>query len=124
LELIKADGLGQWLQQECDSHHLSLRGAGEKTGLSHSTIRDIVNGNTPNPDTIKKLAIAFSSGDHHEKALEDKLLILAGHRTERQEENISEPLARLLDIISDFSNEQVKMMTRFADFLRNMGAKK
>ena len=120
----EGDGLGQWLQQECDKHHLSLRGAGEKTGLSHSTIRDIVNGNTPNPDTIKKLAIAFSDGDRHEQALEDNLLVLAGHRTERQEENISEPLARLMDIISDFSTEQVKMMARFADFLKNMGAKK
>lgn len=117
---VPSRGLGVWLQGECAKNKLSLREAGKKSGLSHSTIRDIVNGKTPNPDTIKKLAIAFSDGDHQWRVLEDKLLTLAGHRTERQEENTSEPLARLLDTIADFSENRIKVLTRFADFLKGM----
>jgi len=116
---VSGNGLGLWLKEVCAKDKLSLRAAGERAGLSHSTIRDIANGNTPNPDTIKKLAIAFSGGNHHGQVLEDKLLALAGHRAERQEDNISEPLARLMDTIGDFSERQVKMLTRFADFLKS-----
>ena len=117
------NGLGLWLQKECDRNKLSLRAAGEKTGLSHSTIRDIVNGSIPNPDTIRKLANAFSDGNQHEQALENKLSILAGHRTEHQVGSINEPVARLLDIISEFSEQQVMLLVRFADFLDNMEGK-
>ena len=116
--------LGRWLQQRCQKEGLSLREAGDKAGVSHSTIRDIVNGTRPNPDTIRKLARAFSDGHHSTEALEDLLLGLAGHRTERPEKQISEPMARLLDITSDFSEPQLKVMTRFADFLADMEAGK
>jgi len=117
---VSDNGLGLWLKEVCTENKLSLRAAGETAGLSHSTIRDIVNGNTPNPDTIRKLAIAFSDGDHQGQVLEDRLLALAGHRAERQEDNISEPLARLMDTVGGFSERQVKVLTRFADFLRGM----
>ncbi len=118
-------GLGQWLRERCQKEGLSLRAAGQKSDLSHSTIRDIVNGTAPTPETIRKLARAFN-GDHQHtmEALEDRLLVLAGHRTEREEKEISEPMARLLDIVSDFGEPQMKVMTRFADFLADMEAGK
>lgn len=114
--------LGRWLQQSCQREGLSLREAGDKAGLSHSTIRDIINGTRPTPETIRKLARVFANGNGHRstETLEDMLLVLAGHRTERQEKEISEPMARLLDIISDFSESQMKVMSHFASFLAGM----
>ncbi len=118
-------GVGQWLGERCQKEGLSLREAGQKSGLSHSTIRDIINGTAPTPETIRKLARAFNGGHQHTmEVLEDRLLVLAGHRTGRKEKEISEPTARLLDIISDFSETQMKVMTRFADFLADMEAGK
>ncbi|GAH20429.1 unnamed protein product, partial [marine sediment metagenome] len=54
-------------------------------------------------------------------ALEDSLLILAGYRTERPEgEDLSQPLARLMDMVANFNEPQLKLMTRFAEFLTEM----
>ena len=117
---LPGNGLGLWLQEVCDKDKLSLRAAGEKTGLSHSTIRDIVKGNTPSIDTIRKLAAAFSSGSHHGQVLEDKLLILAGHIIARQAAITSEPLARLMDTIDGFSEQQLKVLIHFAEYLKNL----
>lgn len=45
-------------------------------------------------------------------------LLLVGYRTQRpQGENLSQPLARLMDIASRLSDTQLKLMVRFADFL-------
>ena len=117
---LPGNGLGLWLQEVCDKDKLSLRAAGEKTGLSHSTIRDIVKGNTPSIDTIRKLAAAFSSGSYHGQVLEDRLLILAGHIIERQAGVTSEPLARLMDTIDGFSEQQLKVLIHFAEYLKNL----
>ena len=118
-------GLGEWLQQKCRKEGLSLREAGRKAGLSHSTIRDIISGHSiPFPETIRKLARAFTDGHHSAVALENTMLVLAGHVTEREAKELSEPMARLLDIISDFSEPQLKVMTRFADFLADMEAER
>ena len=56
-------------------------------------------------------------------ALEDKLLCLAGYRTERVEEALSEPLARLLDKLGEFSHSQLEIMEQFADFISKTGGK-
>ena len=48
--------------------------------------------------------------------LEDKLLILA-YRTPRPEEELSEPLAQLMDKIRQFNESQIKIMGHFADFV-------
>ena len=112
-----SSGLGEWLQERCQRESLSLRQAGAKAGLSHGTIRDIVNGNAASPKTIRKLARAFGSDGQQGLALEDKLLILAGYRSERPEVALSESMGQLLDRISGFSEQQLKIMGRFADFL-------
>jgi len=112
-----SSGLAEWLQKTCRRESLSLRGAAAKTGLSHVTIAEIMKGGSASATTIKKLAHAFS-GNHRERlALEDSLLVLAGHRTERAEEHLSEPLARLLDKLSGFSQPQLQVMEQFADFI-------
>jgi len=110
---------GKWLEGKRQKQDLSLRQVAAKTGLSHTTIAEILKGNCPSPETIKKLAQTFgASGDHHRMALEDELLILAGYRSERPEEKeFSEPMARLLDQISEFKVHQLKIMSRFADFI-------
>lgn len=114
--------LGKWLEERRRKQTLSLRQVAAKTGLSHTTIAEVINGNCPSPDTIKKLAQAFStSGDHHRMALEDELLILAGYRSERpREKELNEPMARLLDQLTGFKESQLKIMSRFADFISKM----
>ena len=110
--------LSKWLEEICQRERLSLRQAATKTGLSHATIHDIINGRGATPDTIKKLAAAFGNGDNQRLALEDKLLVLAGSRSPRSDGEISEPMARLLDQMRQFGEPELKLMTRFAEFLK------
>lgn len=111
--------LGSWLGERCKSEGLSLRQAAVKTGLSHSTLAGIVKGNIKVcGETIKKLAKYFGGDGRRRWVLEDQLLVLAGYRTERPEEDeLSEPMAHLMDTVSQFSKQQLKIMTRFANFL-------
>ncbi len=81
-QMDKQRSLSQWLQQKCRLEHLSLRQAGAKTGLSHTTINDIIKGVQPSAKTIQKLARAF--GGNGRLPLEDHLLALAGYRSERE----------------------------------------
>jgi transcriptional regulator with XRE-family HTH domain len=117
--LEKQGSLSQWLEERCQREHLTLRQAAAKTGLSHATIADIRKGNRPFPETIKKLAQAFGGdGPNQRFALEDYLLTLAGYRTPRpDEQELSQPLARLIDRLREFSEPQLKIMACFADFL-------
>lgn len=114
--------IGQWLQERCQREHLSLRQAAAKTGLSHATISLIIKGRRPLPDTIKKLSQGFGDGRRQRLALEDHLLALAGHRSERPEGELSESIAELIDKVDKFSEPQLKMMSRFADFLTEVEA--
>ena len=114
----KVNNLGSWLEEKCRSEGLSLRQAAVKTGLSHSTLCDIVKGEGKVcGETIKKLARYFGGDGKRRLVLEDQLLVLAGYRTERPEDELSEPLARLMDTVSQFSKQQLKILNRFADFL-------
>ena len=112
--------LGQWLKDRCERERLSLRQAANKTGLSHATIGDVINGVKPSAETIRKLARAFGGNGQRVWALEDKLLVLAGYRSERPQEKLSEPVARLMDSLNQFDESQLKIMSRFADFLVKM----
>lgn len=113
----RTNSLGEWLQGKCEDERLSLRQVANKTGVSHQTIAGLINGKKALPQTIKKLAEAFG-GDHHQRiALEDKLLCLADYRTERPEEELSEPLARLLDKLGQFNRSELMIMEHFADFI-------
>ena len=117
-------GLGQWLEARCREERLSLRQAATKTGLSHATIAGIKNGVQPSAETIKKLAEAFSGNGQERLALEDSLLVLAGYRIERPEGvELSQPVSRLLDKLAQFSEPQLKIMERFADFIAQMEQK-
>ncbi len=108
----------QWLGERLRVEHLSLRQAGVRTGLSHATIADLLNGDHPSPKTIRKLTRAFRGKGRQRLVLEDRLLTLAGYRTPRPEgEEISEGLARLLDKVSEFSEPGMEMIVRFADLL-------
>ena len=120
-----ASSLAEWLKGRCREQKLSLRLAGVKTGLSHSTIQAIINGNKPTPTSIKVLARVFSDDNHHSRmALEDKLLTLAGYRSSRENSTeLSEPVAQLLDKIERFDGAQLKLMLQFADFVSEMEKK-
>lgn len=113
-------GLGRWLKDMCQKQHLSLREAAAKTGVSHATIRDIINGSSAAPETVRKLAQGFGRDGREKLALEDSLLVLAGYRTQRPEEEISVPLARLMDIAIQFDEPQLELMLHFAEFLGKM----
>jgi len=115
-------GLGQWLEERCQEERMSLRQAAEKTGLSHSTIADIMKGVRPSAETIRKLSEAFSGdGLRARLVLEDQLLVLAGYRTPRPEEDETNlPLAQLIDTLSQFSEPQLRLTLQFAHFLSKM----
>ncbi|MBA7540466.1 hypothetical protein ES705_32763 [subsurface metagenome] len=108
--------LGKWLRKACKMKNLSLREAGKMIGISHSTIALILHDRPVHPLTIKKLAKTFSNGQYHRAALEDELLTLAGYRSNRPPE-LNKTIGRLIDSVRDFSPEELKMLTRFADYL-------
>ena len=111
-----------WVEEQCRTEKLSLRKAAAKIGVSHTTIASIIKGERPSPGTIAKLATAFaSSGQHQREALEDLLLGLAGYRSERAAGDVNEPLARLLDKVTDFTPEELEVMEQFADFIAKVG---
>jgi len=109
--------LGHWLEQRCKQERLSLRQAAAKTGLTHSTIRDVIKGGHPSSETIRKLAQGFGGNGVQGLALEDELLILAGYRTERPGGELSESMAELMDKARLLNDPQLKIMSHFADFL-------
>lgn len=111
--------LSEWLQERCKTERLSLRQAAARTGLSHATIRDVIKGNHPLPETIRKLAQGF--GGDGSIALGDHLLVLAGYRTPRPEGGeLTESIAQLMDKAKQLSEPQLKMMVSFADFLKSI----
>lgn len=117
---MEENRIGQWVSEVCRKERLSLRQAGKKVGISHSAIQNIATGTRPSARTLKKLAIAFGGdGDKQRAALLDRLLILAGHKDEVRE--LTEPMARLMDIVAGFDESQLKIMSRFADFLAQTG---
>ena len=122
-----SDGSGHpsislWVEEQCRAEQLSLRKAAAKIGVSHNTIASIINGERPSPDTLTKLARAFSgNGLHQRDALEDLLFCLAGYRSERAAGEVNEPLARLLDKVEDFTPEELDVMGQFADFIARVG---
>lgn len=118
---MKQNRLGQWLKKRCEQERLSLREAAAKAGLSHATLYDIVKGVHPCPETLKKLAQGFARGASERLVLEDELFALAGYRTLRGGEEISESLAQLKDKVRGFNERQIKMMLKFADFLQGIG---
>jgi len=118
----QVSGVGQWLKEMCQKQGLSLRQAAAKTGLSHGTIEGIIRGAAPSPETIRRLAQSFGGDGHNEKlALEDSLLILAGYRTPRPEgQDLTQPLARLLDAVAHFDEAKLKLMADFAEYLTRL----
>ncbi len=113
--MTEETGLGRWLKERCQKEHLSLRRAGEKAGLSHATVHSIIKGGHATAETVTRLAHAFSGDGNRRIALEDELLILAGYRT--RQEQISQPLAELLDIVNHFSESQIRVVSAFATYL-------
>jgi len=107
--------LGSWLGQKLKEEHLSLREASEKTGVNHQTINSIIKGNRALADTVVKLACAFAGEGNERKALTDELLALAGYRIRGTD--ISLPMAKLLDIVSDFPEAKILVVIAFAEYL-------
>ena len=115
--------VGQWLKDRCQKKGWSLREAAANTGLSHATIGDIMKGVQPSAESIRKLTVAFGGNGLRKLVLEDELLTLAGYRTERPEGQLSESMGRLMDKLSTLSESQIKIISRFADFLGEMEGK-
>ncbi|GAI32709.1 unnamed protein product [marine sediment metagenome] len=115
--------VGQWLRERCQEEHLTSRQAAARTDLSHATIRDTINGTRPDPQTIRKLALGFANGTAERLALEDELLVRAGHRTPRPEEEFNEPLTQLIDAVAGFDKPRLKLMQDVASLIVEIGAK-
>ncbi len=82
--------LGRWLRERCQRERLSLRQAAARSGLSHATLAKVIKSGHASPETIRKLAAGFGGdGTNQRLALEDHLLVLAGHRTPHQGEESS-----------------------------------
>lgn len=113
-----SQGLDQWLRERRQKEGLSLRKAAARVGLSHGTIADIEKGVTPSRATIRKVAQGFSRDENERLALEDNLLTLAGYRTPRSDgKDLSPALGRLLDVMADFDEGDLNIMTEFAQWL-------
>ncbi len=110
--------LGEWLRLICKERRLSLRQAEKIIGISHSTVNFIMRGHPVNLRTVQKLAKAFGDGECHRRALEDKLMVMAGFRQRPIE--VSEAVGRLLDGIGDFSDDEFKILAEFADYLKEI----
>ena len=110
--------LGSWLKEKCLEERLSLRQAGEKAGLSHSTIQSIIKGERVSYETVVKLAHGFSGDGNEGVALELQLLALAGYPT--REPEISPSLAKVLDTARGFSESQMKVLNDFAVYLKEV----
>ncbi len=114
--------LAKWLEKRCKDEKLSYRKAASKAGVSHATIAAIRKGTRPSAATVVKLAEAFGNDGRNQKAaLEDHLLGLCGYRSERTDPAPREPLARLLDRLSHFSDEQLKAIENIIDFSVTLG---
>lgn len=123
MEQPASGGIGKWLRERCEREKLSLRQAAARTGLSHTTISEVMDSGNASPDTIRKLAQAFGDGQSR-LAIEDELLVLAGHRTSRPDgEELTEPMARLLDKLHKLSGSQLKLVGHFADFISEIKEK-
>jgi transcriptional regulator with XRE-family HTH domain len=83
------NSLGQWLKERCEAEGLSLRQAAARIGVSHGTIAKIIEGASPSPQTIRRLVRAFAVQNAERLVLEDRLLVLAGYRTPREDEEVS-----------------------------------
>lgn len=111
--------LQQWLKGKCKQERLSVRNVGIRCGLSHTTIAEILKGQGVMGSTIKKLAQGFATSEAEKLALEDKLLILAGFRSERPEEStLTESQAHLIAKVKLAGEAEVEMMLSFASFLK------
>jgi transcriptional regulator with XRE-family HTH domain len=116
-----AKTMSDWLDLICRENHLSLRQAADRSGLSHSTLASIKKGTRPTAATISKLAAAFSNDGPNQRAtLEDRLLTLCGYRSSPEVKQ-SEPLARLVDKLSRFSDGQLIIMENIVDFCATLG---
>jgi len=118
--VLNSPGVKEWLRERMAEEKLSLRKTAEKTALSHGTIADVLRGGLPCPETVRKLARGFVAGNggHEQLALEDELLVLAGHRTSRPEaEEMSSPLGELFDVVASFNPKQLHLLSEFAKYL-------
>jgi len=79
MEMPARGALEDWLKAKCRTEGWSTYQAASKTGLSHTTISKI--GGHVSADTVIKLAQAFEGDGNERLALEDAMLVLAGHRT-------------------------------------------
>lgn len=86
--------IAQWLKEKCKGEHLSPRQAAAKTGLSHTTIYNVIKGDRPLPETIMKLAQGFTTDLSERVDLEDYLMLLAGYRSERPLIKPSNPMLK------------------------------
>jgi transcriptional regulator with XRE-family HTH domain len=118
----EAINLATWLEQRCREEGLSYRQAAAKAGISHASIAGIRKGARPSAATIVKLARAFADeGSNQKVVLEDYLLGLCGYRSTRPEITRSEPLARLMDKLSQCDAERLKLIEYFVDFSATLG---
>lgn len=114
--------LAAWLERRCKDERLSYRQAAKNTGVSHATIAAIRKGVRPSAATVVKLAKGFGdNGKNQRAALEDYLLTLCGYRSGNQEVKSSELLAKLLDKLSNFDEEKLKLVEAFVDFSATLG---
>ena len=115
--------LGKWLKKVCKKEGLSLRQAGDKAGLSHATIQCIIKGGNPSSITVRKLARGFCPGGKNElMVIEEELLVITGHKTRSTNGSMSQPLGRLLDSVKGFSEAELKIVSRFAEFVAQLSS--
>lgn len=121
-KVLEASELSDWLRQRCQAEGLSYRQVAARAKVSHTTISTILKGKRPSATTLVKLAKAFSGEGQNQKGmLEDYLLVLGGYRSKRPEVALKEPLARVLDKLSQFDEAELGVVEHFVDFFATLG---
>jgi transcriptional regulator with XRE-family HTH domain len=97
--------LTKWLLEMLRKHNLSAREASIRAGMSHGLVSYYLSGNTPSPDSCRKLAALF--GEPPELVLQ-----LAGHINPPPEQDLF--LRRIAEIAADWTEEEKEMFVQMA----------
>ena len=102
--------LSRWMKQTLVQQDLSHAQAGEKAGISHTTIGMIASGHIPSARTLGKLARAFGEDQY-------QLLRLAGFAPQPREEAPGE--SELLRFYRQLREDDRERLLAIAEALRN-----
>lgn len=119
--LAEVENIADWLTRKGEQEHLSMRQMADQVGVSHATLAQAKKG-VHTVATVLKIAAGFSKeGTVERTVLEDQLLALCGYRSKKPVLQTSEPMVRLIDMLSKLDDEQLRLIEVIIDFCVSLG---